>query len=987
MDTIKINIETNAEQASKSFEDLAQSFNSTDKQAIDLRKEIRALKADLYTLTPGTEEYANAIQQLGAKMNQLSDTQQELRVATGGLDTVFQSSTQAVASFAGGFQAAVGVVTLFGAKSEDLQKAFVKLQAIMSITTGLKGFAAFPKMAKRAMISLAAFLNQTNATTAGLNTMAVSEKVAAKSTNTLTAAFKKLTAAMASNPIGLVVLALAGLATAFVTTAKKQNEAKERFDAYNEAVGKAPTKIRTAQEALDDYLDSLDMLMEKLQALGISQERRQQTELELLEEEKEEQEKLKAAAEERANELMAEIDAIEQNIESQVDNFDELDVALATLPQSYEKQSQELHKMQQAAIDASVAIDGLEKQIISIRNVIDPPIVKELNKELSALSDEFTVKMAGGLATQGDYLQAQIDVYRKARNDLWTAGNTHVGPRIKGDTQQEQIGNRELSVKFDAEIHALEVQLKAYNAGVDKKTRDSAQQLADKIRQNYDKLINEITEDAGEIKTAWEKALSEFKASDILPQEEIGGRMTAQMFRYQSDIETYLDNWRKLGEKAKKEIGEKNFNKFIKFLDDLGSSLSQGLDVQFKDLNISETVINEGKRIQETVSTLKKDNEAMLNALSGGLISKEEYGQWIANKMQEYRALLNEEVETSNDTEAAFIRASKDIIPPSVKAQMEAAVSEYYNDIIKEIDKGFNNLEMKYERDLERFNDKMTALNRTWLEGGGNTDESLGGFFSRYFGLSPTKSYRLAQEQAEGIYKILYEEYNKEKQLLEEKMALLDKTSEEYKKYEETVEQINYNLAQAEDQYRASNIANIRQHAEDIKNVTSDFIDSIGGLASAMSSYYAEQAEQAKETYGESSEEYRKYVEKEGTMKIAQVWSDAAMGIMTAWATSESLGPILGPVMAAIQTAALIATATASTQQIRRQTKSTASGNAPANVGQLTDRVIMADAQRTDQTAQLNAQYNQGATRVYVTQGDIQDANNENRVAVTQNKF
>jgi hypothetical protein len=294
------------------------------------------------------------------------------------------------------------------------------------------------------------------------------------------------------------------------------------------------------------------------------------------------------------------------------------------------------------------------------------------------------------------------------------------------------------------------------------------------------------------------------------------------------------------------------------------------------------------------------------------------------------------------------------------------------------IDNELDVMEDKLSNAKERLDLSNEYKNLSWIEGGKETS---------YWGDSPWKTLSKLQEQAEATHNLLHSEYTKEMQFLKDKMKLLDEDTEAYRQYEITLDQLRQADLDAQAAYEAESLANARQHGQNVIAVSQEFLGSIGNLASAMGNYYAEQAEQAKETYGESSEEYRKYIEKEGDMKIAQVWSDAAMGIMTAWATSESLGPILGPVMAAIQTAALIATATASTQQIRRQTKSTASGNAPANVGQLTDRVIMADAQRTDQTAQLNAQYNQGATRVYVTQGDIQDANNENRVAVTQNKF
>jgi hypothetical protein len=224
--------------------------------------------------------------------------------------------------------------------------------------------------------------------------------------------------------------------------------------------------------------------------------------------------------------------------------------------------------------------------------------------------------------------------------------------------------------------------------------------------------------------------------------------------------------------------------------------------------------------------------------------------------------------------------------------------------------------------------------------------------------------------------------------LLQDKMSLLDENSDAYKTYFEKIQQLRQADADAQEAYEVASISNIRQYADNIMDTAGKFGDAISGLAGAMGSYYGEQAEQAKEMYGENSEEYKKYLKKEGNMKIAQVWTDAATGIMSAWATSEQLGPIAGPILAAIQTATLLATATASTMQIKRQTNANASGGeSTANVGQLTDRVIMAEAQNTDQTAQLNADYNQGATRVFVTVDDINNGQDANRTAVTNNRF
>jgi phosphohistidine phosphatase SixA len=324
---------------------------------------------------------------------------------------------------------------------------------------------------------------------------------------------------------------------------------------------------------------------------------------------------------------------------------------------------------------------------------------------------------------------------------------------------------------------------------------------------------------------------------------------------------------------------------------------------------------------------------------------------------------------------------SAELLPPEEAKKITDA-------IWNALSKGLEKTDAEFDSIINKMNTDINLAANSWIRG-----KSDRGIISRILfgaGDSPTKVYEQAQKQAQDVYSILYQRYNKEIEMATEKAeimkALYGEESAEYKKYADEITRLQALLAQAQINYEAEQVENAEDYAEKIKNVASSTLDAISGLASAMGSYYAEQAEWAKETYGENSEEYQKYLKKEGNMKIAQVWSDWAMGVMAAWAANAKYG-VASYILAALQTAALTATAIASTAQIKRQTKASNNGGGSANVGQLTDRVIMADAQRADQTAELNAKYNQGATRVYVTQGDIQDANNDNRVAVTQNRF
>lgn len=980
MDNIRITIDTNAADAAKTFEQLSKSFDDSTKSSEDLRKQIKGLKDELYTLTPGTEEYNDCLEQLGAKMNQLSDTSQELRVATGGLDTVFQATTNATASLAAGFTAASGVVALFGGDTEDLQKTFVKLQAMMSIMNGLKGFAAFGKATSQASVSLKAFIAQSTLATKSLGKQAVAttglattEVAATGATTGLAVGFRSLTAAIASNPIGLLLVALAGAVTLFSKVADMAGEAAEAEERYNQAVGNTPPPVKSAKEELDDFMESLDEYTSMLRAVGVDEDRITEQRIENLKEERDRQQ-------DTYNQSVATVEQRKKEL-AQMDVF----VALGAKWGGY------LKDVENAAADASAAIAGLNKEIANLENR-NPESMKSLNLELEQLSNTFKVKLAGGLATQGDYLRAQIKVYQDAKNELWEtvgAGN-HAHSQIKGANEEERRANKALSVSYSASLAALQVELDAYNAGVAKKNRDAAQKLADELEKNYDQLINSVKTEASSITARWNEVLDslDFNTFTLLPKEERMGRLSAQVLRFEEEIDGYLETWRKLADKAKTEgkINEDQFDQFVASMNEVKEELINSLTVKFDESQISESVRQIGQDIQNSIADIKSDNENMLKALSAGLISKEDYREWLVAQMQSYQEITSQVVETNNPTEAAFIQASKAIIPPEVEAQMTAEVKAYYEDIVKEIDKGFKELEDEYKHRKDRFDLWVEDQNRSWLEGAGK-DEN-GKNITSYWGDSATATYNKMKKQNEELFNLLHQQYEEEIAFLQEKVAALDgnvEAQEEYNRQIEALRQADSDALQAKN---TADLAAMRQYGQNVIEMAGQFGNAVSGLTSAMGSYYAEMAEQAKDANGNLTEESRKYLKKEGNMKIAQVWVDAATGIMSAWATSEQLGPIAGPILAAIQTAALLATAVASTQQIKRQTQANASGGAStANVSGITDRVVFGEAQAADQQAQLNGQYSQGDNRVYVVEGDINNAQNNTRTAVTNNTF
>ena len=993
MDNIKIIIDTNAEQASKSFDDLSQSFNKADTAAVDLRKQIKELKNDLYKLEPGTEEYANVLQDLGAKMNQLSDTQQELRVATGGLDTVFQTTTQATATMAAGFSAATGVVALFGGDTENLQKTFVKLQAVMAIATGLKGFAAFEKMTKRASISLKAYIAQmklartaTQQQSAANVTLSTTTTVASTATKGLGAAIKSVTAAIASNPIGAVLVALTAAVTAITSFNSRAKEAEERARKLNDTLNELKKSTYTYTSLLDQELDYFNKDIAAMKALGASQESINKKTLEF--------------SEARRAQLKQDRDYLLHLIEvnGQTEGLEE-----------------QTEKWTERVRELNTEISGLDKTIAELSYTL-PSFASSFDSAFSDLERDLGRKVARGAMTERqaitreiDYIQDEINRLEKAVTDADNAlrGTTgemdENGRYIKSETKlttnerrQMEQDKLEMESRLD-QYRTMRDQYLQKREDIDDRT---AKTLSDKRQARFKESKDELNKLEEEIKKEYEKAEKEIASimdAGKLMSEALDSDSEARMYESIQNIGINFENLvQNLINTAKEnnKLLPNEYESFVKTLA-LYQSKLDGIfaekKIDYKDWPFEITSL--ARNLDAASDLFVKENNIMLEQVRIGTLKIDEYNEWLLSRTAYYNDERNklmmegynlidsllagmdvseEQKEEYRSKWSELFDFSGTLLPPEESKKIENALKTV-------IDNAFNQLEDNYKARMSMFEKWAEDQSRTWLDGGMDTS---------YWGDSPTAAYKKSIEQADGLYKLLHEQYTAEAKLLEEKMKLLDVNSEAYAQYYTKLQELRQADADAQHAQETASLAAHREYAQNIMEMAGQFGDAVSGLAGAMGSYYAEQAEQAKEMYGENSEEYKKFLKKEGNMKIAQVWTDAATGIMTAWATSEQLGPIAGPIMAAIQTAALLATAVASTQQIKRQTKANASGGSTdANVSGITDRVVFGEAQNASQQAQLNAEYNQGAARVFVVEGDINNAQGNTRTAVTNNTF
>jgi hypothetical protein len=194
------------------------------KSLSDLRNEFKDIQKQLSGLTPGTEEYINALKRLGAVKDDIGDLKDEIN-AFAGADKKIAAVTNVMGGLANGFQAAQGAAALFGQDNEALNETMVKLQATMAITQGIQGLAGMGD-------SLKAVGNLLKSTTLGTQVATVAQRI--------------YNAVMAANPIGLLI---AGLTALVGVIALVVNAMGDEDEAQKEVIANREKELQLMQEA------------------------------------------------------------------------------------------------------------------------------------------------------------------------------------------------------------------------------------------------------------------------------------------------------------------------------------------------------------------------------------------------------------------------------------------------------------------------------------------------------------------------------------------------------------------------------------------------------------------------------------------------------------------------------------------------------------------------------------------------------------------
>ena len=151
------------------------------KSLADLKKEFKDLQNELSGLEQGSQEYISTLKRLGAVKDDIGDLRSEIE-GFAGADAKFKAIGNVMSGVASGFAAAQGAAALFGAESEQVQQAILKVQAAMALAQGIEGIIAmgdsFKVLKNIATDTLKAIKNGIAATGIGLFIVALGTVVA-----------------------------------------------------------------------------------------------------------------------------------------------------------------------------------------------------------------------------------------------------------------------------------------------------------------------------------------------------------------------------------------------------------------------------------------------------------------------------------------------------------------------------------------------------------------------------------------------------------------------------------------------------------------------------------------------------------------------------------------------------------------------------------------------------------------------------------------
>lgn len=683
----------------------------------EVEKSSESLRARLKTLTQqiaemklagedGTEQFKALVIEAGNIKDAMGDAAAEIKNA--GSDTrTFDNLLGAAQAVAGGFAVAQGTAALFGDESEELQKTLLKVNAAMAILQGLQtvGNAVQKEGAVIQLFSNGQRLI-TNAQIAienGLQSTSIVVRLGAA------AAQKVLNAAMAVNPIGILVVAIAGLIAVLATYGKSAAKAREQTSNLNVALGQGAKNFEEQQE---NIIRSGESMVNQLENQGAAESRiasqRLETERQLAEGRTR---RLKELRESQSRNLEADLDQrikISDEIRKLTIEEDAGKSRLLDLEFKQQKiLNEERLKNTIAGLEAelSAAAEGSQKQLNLQRRLIAARTALELNADGLLENERKAIAEKGRTAD----IEA-VAAANKRKIDLQLQGIETQLVNVR-EGSQEELNLRKQQIKLQVASELTNTKL---SEDEKKKIKEQGLEQQLKLQRDYNERVRRESIEA-------QISLNEAQISQIKTNDD--DRLILQIANIELAAAAEVDAAK--GNSAKiKEINAKRDADILavrkKFIDD---AAQYEIDIRTAENGpsnraLQRIIADEKKGLNVRLSAIRQITEFQIANINIQLAALEEEKQkkLISEKdyILKYKQLQDQKKQITEDSEKAITDTTK---AENIKRiQIALTVLGQIGDVIQSI----NDTESQKENDrIEGVRQRVAEL----LEAGAITEK------------------------------------------------------------------------------------------------------------------------------------------------------------------------------------------------------------------------------------------------------------------------
>lgn len=269
LETEQKKVKTSMDQYNTSLKNVNDTVADSAVKTPKLTTQIRLLKDELAKMeasgvSPSDKSFVKLAVNAARLEDQMGDTQQRVRILAS--DTKNLDAAMGIGQgLAGGFTAATSAAALLGGESEELQKAFFKVQAVMSILNGVNQVAIALNKDSAARVVIGTAIENSNtiakiknysATKIQSATTAIETAVQGKGTVAragATAAQWLLNAAMYAFPIVAIVAGLAAITVGLIAWGRNNKAAKERQLEFNNTLNETKRLMDAISQDTEFY--------------------------------------------------------------------------------------------------------------------------------------------------------------------------------------------------------------------------------------------------------------------------------------------------------------------------------------------------------------------------------------------------------------------------------------------------------------------------------------------------------------------------------------------------------------------------------------------------------------------------------------------------------------------------------------------------------------------------------------------------------------